>query len=378
MAVATVVVCLLTALTLFGCTSTTRAAGPAADASHETRVERAGSTSTRRIEIRVRPGEGTEGRSHEGTEGGDSDQRDSDGGAEGAQSAPPQERAAGRGGAGVSGAPALPAAVGGDEAPRHGGTKARRVMPLRALLVAAVVGQSGSESRATQDAGSESRATPPHTDLDAVLDAAARLAEQRGVEVEIVVDEYEHEPLTADTTRSSLDETGATLATRSREAALGFNTTLRRFPLPWGGEARGGGFGFEAELLGGHGANALHLIGAAVMCLAVIPLLRTPRRWGSAAVFAGTGLAVVMTGTLVDRYPWVTLLAAVVLLGLLAYGAYEAWRRGRLTRSLDAITPVVERAPNSPELKTLIGQRAGRLLAAVKAETRASKARARG
>jgi hypothetical protein len=317
-----------------GCSATTKAAGPAADATHETRVERPGEERTRRIEVRVKQG---------------SDQRDSEGsdeGAEGALECPAPETSEGAaelGGVGRSAASAR----------------------LAAFVAAAVIGQpSGSEIRATQ------------TGTDELLRAAAELARQ-GLEIEIVIDEYEHRDTSADTTRSTFAERPATLATSSAEAALGFDTRLRRFALPWGGEAEGGGLGIEATVLGGRGVNVLHLVGAAVMCMALIPLLRTPRRWSAAAVFGGVGLGIVMTGTLVDEYPWVTLLAAALLLALLAYGAYEAWRRGRLVASLDAITPVVEKSEFADELKTQIGEKAGRLRNAVKAETTASKARQR-
>lgn len=350
------VVVALAAVVLAGCASSTRASGPAARAAHETRVERPGETWSRRVEMRVRDG-GDQRDSETATEGQEApgDATDGDlGGAFGAESAA-ESAAAGAGSAGAS------ARCGGLAARSDGGAP----MPVAAWLVAAAAGQTGSQS-----------ARPETTaELDALLRSAADLARERGVEVELVIDETGFVPLTADTTRSDFAEQPATLATDSADAAVGFTTRLRRFPLPWGGEARGGGFGFEATLLGGRGVNVLHIVGAAVMVLAVIPLLRTPRRWSSAAVFAGVGLAVVMTGTLVDEYPWVTLIAAVLLLGLLGYGAVEAWRRGRAHTALDAITPVVQKAGNADELKAKIGDRAGRLLAAVKAETTASKAR---
>jgi hypothetical protein len=307
---------------LAGCAARTDATGPAAEARHETRVERPGQTRTRRIEIDVRGG---------GLRGGE-------------------------GPAGVH----CPGEAGSTPAP----ATSAPVRPLAVHEVLAVLAVG-----AVQEARPET--------IREVLGEAGRLAE-RGLDVEVRIDEFDHTTPSADTAASALAESPSRLRTSSGEAALGFTTRLRRFSLPWGGKATGGAFGFEAQLLGGRGVNVLHVIGAAVMACALIPLLRTPRRWGAAAAFGLVGVGIVMTGTLVDRYPWVTLVAGVLALGLVAYGAYEAWRRGRLATALDAITPVVEHAPNGPGLKESIARRAARNLAAVKAETTASKARAGG
>jgi hypothetical protein len=322
----------------------TDAAGPAAAATHETRDETPGVH--RRIELRVKS-EAARQRDSETGQGAADDGEGSEGG--------------------VGGSPACaPHPLTSSEAARQRGSEAG--MPIAAMIAAAVLGNTGGQAASGTETPTNAAGIP------AILRDAIDAARSQGLDVELVIDEYV--PLAADTTHSTFTEQPARLTTSSEQAALGFSTKLRRFPLPWGGKASGGGFGFEATLLGGEGVNVLHVIGAGVMALAVIPLLRTPRRWSAALVFLGAGLAIVMAGTLVDEYPWVTLVAGVALLGLLAYGAYEAWRRGRVTVALDAITPVVEKHPMGEQLKGLIGDKAGRKLAAVKAETTASKQRA--
>lgn len=176
---------------------------------------------------------------------------------------------------------------------------------------------------ATQDSGLRTQ------DLRAALEAAIAA----GAEVEITF---------VQTGASALDATAPRMQTRSERAALGYDLALPRWPLPWGGESSGGGAALSAKLLGGGGFNVLHALGAITFVGALIPLLRTPRRFGAAACFAGVGLALIAVGTVHERYPWALALAALALAGLLAWCGYEAWRRGRLDMTVSRVTRAVE------------------------------------
>lgn len=208
-------------------------------------------------------------------------------------------------------------------------------------------------------------------DLAETLRAAAEAAERTGARVTF---QYRQEPLSADTSRSALDDRGPGLETRGGELATDLAQRPRRLSLPWDerASASGGGFALSATAAG-RAVNALHILGGVVLIAAVIPVVLPPRRIGLAAAIAGVGLLIIAAGTVAEEYPWLMAIAMAALVAALGYLAVEAWRAERRRRAIEAIVPAVEHAPAAEDIKAEVLDAAGDMHAAVRAEVRAIK-----
>lgn len=253
-----------------------------------------------------------------------------------------------------------------------------------APMVPAVLGLAEPEvfSMARRGVGGVSHTTPltpvgyaPERDDEAIAEAI-REAVRNGSSVKLKQRETEEIPLTADTSNSSLDDSGPGLNTSSDEAAIGFDGRKSGASLPWGGESGKTKWGLDASLIS-RGVNPLMIIGAIVMIAAVIPVVSPPRRWFAAGIVALTGLLIIAAGVVSEQAPWVFVLAILAFLGVAGWLGYEAWRNKRRQVALTSIVKGVENSNGQMNTKELIAEAAGPQLAVVKSEVNATKAKER-
>lgn len=318
-----------------GCAASSRTnVSPAStSATHETRHERAGRTVTSETELEITPPSST-------PEGGDTDSQ-----------VKPQST-----GAGVTG--------GLDSSPS--------VMPAAARTPLGPGGVN-SVSGVSRMAPLTPVAFAPEPSEDSIGDAI-REAVRNGYGVKLKTRDTEEIPLTADTSNSSLDDSGPGLTTSSDEAAIGFDGRKSGASLPWGGQSGKTKWGLDASLLS-RGMNPLLILGGIVMICAVIPVISPPRRWVASGIVALTGLLIVAAGVVSEQAPWVFVLAIIAFLGVAGWLGYEAWRNKRRAVALKAIVKGVENEQGYT--KNNIKQAAGEQLAVVKSEVNATKAKAR-
>lgn len=216
-------------------------------------------------------------------------------------------------------------------APHDGG-------PL-AALAGLSVGVTGGQGSGTGHRASGTERAPRWAEMQRLIDAAA----DRGMAVEIELDEVRTEPGERRAETRTEHRSGPDLATRSTEAALGFRGGAGSVAGPWGANSWGA-WGLDATLISRSGVRPLALIGGLVMAAALIPLVLPPRRVGLAASISLVGLSIVLTDVLVQQYPWVALIAGLLVIGGAAYLAYEAWRAGRVQLALGVLEREIETA----------------------------------
>lgn len=212
-------------------------------------------------------------------------------------------------------------------------------------------------------------------DVDPAIGEAIREASRNGNTVRFKVTETEEIPLAADVSNSTLHDSGAGLDTRSDEAALGFDGSKGGAGLPWGSKSGKTKWGLDASLFS-KGVNPMHIIGAIVMLAAIIPVLVPPRRWVTAGLVAGVGLMIIAAGTVSEEAPWVFVLAILGFLGVAGWLGYEAWRNKRRGIALESVVRGVENHPGSA-VKEEIKNAAGANLETVKSEITAMKKKAK-
>ncbi len=184
-------------------------------------------------------------------------------------------------------------------------------------------------------------AAPQTVDSLAELEAIiGSLPPGTGFEIEVVSTSDTGESGTRTRTGKA---SGAGLRTSSDEMAGAFNTQTPDVDL--GDEsatASGGGGWLDIELKSGGGQTVLYVIGALLIAAAVIPIVLRPRRLGLAAAMVGAGMLVIGAGVVIQSYPWVFLVAVLVVFIAIAWLAYEAWRRGRIEAAAKVITQAIE------------------------------------
>lgn len=317
-----------------GCAASSRTnVSPAAtNATHETRRERAGRTVTDEYELKITP---------------------------------PSPSPAG----GNTDSQVKPRSTGAE------GIGASTTSPIGPAAPISPFGQGGVHS--VSGVGRMAPLTPvayaPEHDQNAI-DEAIREAVRNGHSVELKHRTTEEIPLTADTSNSTLDDSGPGLTTSSDEAAIGFDGRKSGASLPWGGESGKTKWGLDASLLS-RGMNPLLILGGIVMICAVIPVISPPRRWVASGIVALTGLLIIAAGVVSEQAPWVFVLAILAFLGVAGWLGYEAWRNKRREVALKAIVKGVE--SEQGDAKNNIKQAAGEQLAVVKSEVNATKAKAR-
>jgi hypothetical protein len=328
----------LIVLAISGCAASSRTnVSPAStSATHETRHERAGRTVTSETELEITPPSSTPA-------GGDTDSQ------------------------------VKPQSTGAE------GIGATTTSPFHPAVARAPLGPGGVNS--VSGVGRMAPLTPvafePEQRGDSIGEAI-REAVRNGYGVKLKTRETEEIPLTADTSNSSLDDSGPGLTTSSDEAAIGFDGRKSGASLPWGGQSGKTKWGLDASLLS-RGMNPLLILGGIVMICAVIPVISPPRRWVASGIVALTGLLIVAAGVVSEQAPWVFVLAILAFLGVAGWLGYEAWRNKRREVALKAIVKGVNDADTSVRdlAKKSIGDAAGDRLTVVKSEVNATKAKAR-
>lgn len=297
--VATATIGIMPFIALSGCSAGTRTlVDPAnTDATHTTRIERAGHTKTRETELIIEPsssrGSPDSSKSHS------------------SQHIPAQYH-------------------------RARANKSLRVQP--AMSSPAVLIPSGQVSTVGWQVKQGDSIDPT---IDPAMLEAIREAAGNGQTVKFKVTESEEIPMSADVIDSTLTDTGASLNTHSDEAAIAFDGKKSGANLPFGGKSGKTSWGLDASLFSS-GVNVMHIMGAIVMLGAVVPLWAPPRRWGAAGVVVGVGLLIIAAGTVSEQAPWVFVLAIIGFMGLAGWLGYESWRNKRRGVALASVVRGVE------------------------------------
>lgn len=100
-----------------------------------------------------------------------------------------------------------------------------------------------------------------------------------------------------------------------------------------------------------NGTNVLLFVGIALVIagLAVIVFLKAIK---TGLIVAGAGGAFIGVALLIQTYPWILLVGAIAVLGLIGYFLYAAWRDGRLDFTLKKITKGID--DSEPEAKAKV------------------------
>ncbi|MCA9289374.1 MAG: hypothetical protein KDA05_12350 [Phycisphaerales bacterium] len=199
----------------------------------------------------------------------------------------------------------------------------------------------GGEAAKKGDRGGQDQAVTPQPLRD-IVEAATQTGESVRIEYSRTI------PLS--TEQRSLADTGPGLDARGEGQATQLNQRDRRLSLPWDGEARGGGWGLDSEIVGGSGVNWLHIIGGVFLMLAVIPLLLSPKRFDIAAVIGVVGLTVIAAGTVSEQYPWIFALVLLAVIGAIVYLVVVGRSDARKRVAIEAVaTGVQNQAKANPE-----------------------------
>ena len=123
--------------------------------------------------------------------------------------------------------------------------------------------------------------------------------------------------------------------------------------------------GFEMSSL-----QPLYYIGAAAIILGiVIGYLSGSIMLG--VVIAASGGSIILMAFTLEKYPWIGLIAGIMILAAIGYVMYSLWKGKSLRQTLEAIVPAVESMgdeQDSKDLKESIESHAGRDKEKVKAE----------
>jgi len=98
------------------------------------------------------------------------------------------------------------------------------------------------------------------------------------------------------------------------------------------------------------GTNVLLFVGIALVLagLLVIVFLKLMR---TGLIVSGAGIAFISMALLIQAYPWVLLIGAIAVFGLIAYFLYSAWRNGRIDFTLKKVTKGIESADPATQTK---------------------------
>jgi len=166
-------------------------------------------------------------------------------------------------------------------------------------------------------------------------------------------------------TRGTSQDTGkeeieARGATAEGKAVEGIEAEPPTVVLGSGGQATSGGFtveGLVGDLRGG-GMPALYWIGGLVMAAGVgVILLLKDMRSGLLVVAGGAMIAGL--GALLNRYPWVTLVAGGIGALLAGFYIWQRWRAVREREALHTVVRAVEAAPEGGQVKKQVLALAG-------------------
>lgn len=109
-------------------------------------------------------------------------------------------------------------------------------------------------------------------------------------------------------------------------------------------EGIGGAINSKMKFAAKNSTSALVWVGIALIVAGILCwILLKMTTLGLSLVVAGGVLIAV--GLLVQTYPWVLLVAFVVVLGIIGYFLYRAWKNGQIQAALTNIVKGVEKAP---------------------------------
>lgn len=116
------------------------------------------------------------------------------------------------------------------------------------------------------------------------------------------------------------------------------------------GEQKGtaGSTGFSAEIKkGANSGPVIMIIVGLVMIVGSIVYLIFVKNFKNFLIIGGAGGAILATGLLVQVYPWVLLVGAAALIGVVIYLVYSGWRSGRILEAFSTVVKGVERVPET-------------------------------
>lgn len=141
-------------------------------------------------------------------------------------------------------------------------------------------------------------------------------------------------------------------------------------------EGEAGSTGFSAEIKRGasSGPTIMVVVGLA-MIIGSIAYLIFAKNFKNFLIIGGAGGAILATGLLVSAYPWVLLVGAAALIGVVIYLIYIGWRSGRIQEAFGTVVNGVENVPDITKqtVKKEIKKEAGKNNSKVKKEVEKMK-----